>query len=149
MSPRRTLFADDFRKQPRGPYLFDRWLAVPPLESPLGQFNIVLRQTPDADLVAAANALAGFLAENADAVLAAVHDSYLMCSYDEVWMEGRQIPTGLSAAGIWQYLDDPMIAVDRTRGGNISGVFYFSPQWDPEHGLYLKVLDGRVVRTEP
>jgi hypothetical protein len=129
------LIAGDFRKRARGPYAFDRWLAVPPLDTPLGRFDVELRQMPDSDLLATANALAGFLVGNPDAVSAAVHDDYVAHSYDEGWMEDCEIPMGLAAAGILRYLEDSTIMVDRTGDGHTRGVIYFSPLWDPEHGV--------------
>jgi hypothetical protein len=149
MSPRRTLYAADFRKQPRGPYLFDRWAAVPALDTPLGRFKVELNIEPDAELVATANALADFLAEHADAVVAAVYDNYLSGCYNEGWMESCQVPTGLAAAQVVRYLNNPTISVRRARDGGTSGVIYFSPQWEEEHGLYLKVSGGRVLQTDP
>ena len=144
MSLRRVLVVEDF--QPRGP---SRWIAVLPLDSPLGQFRVSLRYAPDAGLVAAANAVADYIAEKAETVLAAAHADYVAHSHDEGWMEGCEVPLGLTAAEIRQYLNDPTIAIDRIGTGQVSSVIYFSPQWDQEHGLYLKVLDGRIARTEP
>jgi hypothetical protein len=149
MSPLRTLTANDFRRQPRGRYLFDRWLAVPPLDTPLGRFKVDIRHEPDAVLVAAGNELAEFLVTNSASVLAAAHRHYLAYCDDEWWMEGCDVPIGLSANDIVPYLNDPTVAVDRRGNGTISGVIYFSPQWDTEHGLYLKVVDGSVVPTTP
>ena len=100
-------------------------------------------------MVAAANALAEFLFGNAGAVLAVVQENYLASCWNEDWMNGCGVPVGLSVAAMCKYLSDSTIAVDLATDGGVSAVIYFSPQWDLEHGLYLKVEGGRVVRTDP
>jgi hypothetical protein len=121
MTPRRVLVIDDF--QPRGSYIPNRWIAVPPLDA--------------------------LLAENTAAVLVAAHSDYLARCYDEGWMDGCEVPLGLSISEIQRYLENPVIAVDRTQNRGISAMICFNTKWDPEHGLYLEVVDGRVTRTEP
>jgi hypothetical protein len=53
--------ADDFEKQPRGPYHFDFWLSKQPISTPMGDFIAELRELPNEELLQEANVLTAFV----------------------------------------------------------------------------------------
>ena len=145
MSPDRTLTLDDFHKQPRGPYSFDRWVATPPLENPLGPFDVEFREPPDGELVWHANDLAIFVTRNHDAILDAIYENYLRAAEETGWMKACGVPARLQRETVPKYLRSREIGVDRKSDGRIDGTLYFSPLWDIEHGIYLEVVAGKVL----
>jgi hypothetical protein len=145
--PLPTLTAESFQKQPPGPYAFDRWLSAP-LPNPIGSFEVELLEPPDAELLLEINALAQFVTDNPDAVLKAIHEAYLVIADDREWMTICEVPANLPIDRVAQYLSSRQISAERKRDGRIIGTIYFTPQWDEEHGLYLEVLDGKVIAKE-
>ena len=141
----RIFTADDFGKQPRGPRLFDFWLAKRPLENPLGPFDVELREPPDEELLRHVNDLVAFVSLEYDGVLNQVYEHYRRTAEDKFWMETSGVPRRLPEHLVTHYLRSRTIVVLRNRNGQIVSTIYLSSRWDVEHGILLGVVNGRAV----
>src|SRR4051812_44164091 len=88
--------ADDFEKQPRGPYSFDFWLSKRPVATPMGDFVAEFREPPDAGLLAEVNALSEFLRNNVEEVWDRVYEHYERAAEHRDWMKSCGVPARLS-----------------------------------------------------
>lgn len=141
----RTFAADDFEQAPRGRRLFDLWRAKQPLENPIGPFEVDMDAPPDEELLRPVNELAAFVSAEYDAILDAVYEHYLHYAEDRWWMKSCEVPRRLRVDQVKGYLRRRSISVRRDQQGVARGSIYFSPQWDPEHGIDFVVVNGRLV----
>ena len=147
MSPHRTLTADNFERQPRGPYLFNFWHANQRVPTSFGEFiieaHMPLEDTapPDPEMVRQASSLAEFVRTHPDAVLDRIYEHYQIVSKQQHWMDICEVPLGLDRNGLTPYLMSLSLVVDRDHS---EPTIHVSPQWDDEHAIYLAVRDGDV-----
>jgi len=141
----RTFTADDFEQAPRGRRLFDLWRAKHPLENTIGPFEVEMDATPDEELLRVANELAALISADYDAILNAIYEHYLRCAEDRFWMKSCEVPRRLRVDQVKGYLRSRSISVRRDPQGAARGSIHLSPQWDPEHGIVLGVVNGRWV----
>ena len=76
-----------------------------------------------------------------DRVTQLVFQQYKLVSADSDWLEDCEMPNGLDADQLGPYLRARTLSVSRDlddRNEPYSARVYMSPQWDEEHGLYLK-----------
>jgi hypothetical protein len=149
MSPVRSLIAHDFDIAPRGPYLFDRWIAKEPVENPLGPFDVELRQEPDEVLLRHANELVAFISSEYDVVLNAVYEHYQQTAEQKHWMKSCGVPIGLAEGRVKKYLRSRAIVVRYHRQGLVDAAIYIRPRWDIEHGIHLGLNHGRLFPNPP
>jgi hypothetical protein len=135
--------ADDFEKQPRGPYRFDFWLSKRPVATLMGDFIAELREPPDAKLLAKANALADYLCNNIEEVWGKVYEHYQRVAEHQDWMKSCGVPARLGRSGILRYLRSRQIVVIRD-GDEVDGTIFIDPLWDVEHKIHLR-LKGDVL----
>jgi hypothetical protein len=145
MSQIRTFVLDEFEQEPRGRRLVDFWRAKEPLASPIGSFEVDLDAPPDAELLREVNELAVVVATQYDAVLELIYDHYLQFAVDRGWMKSCDVPRGLRIDQVTRYLRSRSISVRRNPEGVAHGTIFISPRWDPEHGVDLVVVNGRVL----
>jgi hypothetical protein len=145
MSSTRTLSLEDFDQEPRGPRLFDSWRAREPLDNPLGPFEIELQDPPDEELLGEMNRLVAMVSDQYDAILNIVFEHYLVLSEDKFWMKSCEVPRGLREAKLKRYIEGRSIVVRRNPQGWMVGVVFISPQWEPEHGISLEAVNGKLV----
>jgi hypothetical protein len=134
------MIADDFEKQPRGPYRFDYWLSKQPISTPMGDFIAEVREPPDGELLKQVNILAAFLQSNIEEVWDKVYEHYQRVAADRHWMKSCGVPTRLDRNGILRYLRSRQIVVERD--GGVDGVIFIDPLWDVEHKIHLRLEDG-------
>lgn len=101
---------------------------------------------PDEELLREANELAAFVAAEYDAILDAVYEHYLQCAEDRWWMKSCGVPRRLRVDQVKCYLRSRSISVRRDPQGAVRGTIYINPQWEPEHGIDLSVVSGRLIR---
>jgi hypothetical protein len=141
----RTFSVDDFELERRGPRLFDSWRARTSLDNPLGKFDVVLDDPPDEELVKHLNELATAVSTEYDAILNIVYDDYLRASEQKYWMKGCGVPLRLREHRVARYVESRVISVRRKQNGAISAEVSLRPQWEPEHGLRLLLVNGRFA----
>ena len=92
---------EDFRKQRRGPYAFDRWRWNDRVTTKLGSLAVELSvmdddpTPPDDTMIAVAEALASFAKANDDMLLDLIYGHYRYAE-KEGWLEFWDVPAGLS-----------------------------------------------------
>lgn len=141
----------DFRKEPKGPYLFEYWSSLSSLPSQIGRFNIELQMPegsePDSQMLSEASQLASAFQGNASGVVAKVYEHYLEMQQHTEWLQECGVPEHLSVAELQNYIRSRSLVVSRDdhNGEPVysSGV-YVSPLWDIEHGIYLCITPGGV-----
>jgi len=139
--------ADDFRIQPRGPYLFNFWHADQRVTTPFGDFvveaHMPLEDTdpPDAEMIRQANKLAEFTRKHSKAVLQKIYEHYQDAAHDVKWMERCGVPVGLAQDALAPYIDVLNLVVHRDRS---EPTIYVVPRWDHEHAIKLAVRARKV-----
>lgn len=141
----RIVTAEDFEKAPRGRRLSDHWRVRTPLDSPVGTFDIELDAPPDDELLARANELIAAVTNQHGAILRLIYADYERAAEDRHWMKGCGVPRHLETDQVTQYLRYRAISVHRDQKGRISGSIFISPLWEIEHGIYIGVMNGRLV----
>jgi hypothetical protein len=132
------MIADDFEKQPRGPYLFDFWLSKQPISTTMGDFIAELREPPDGELLEEVNVLTAFVQSNIEEVWDKVYEHYQRVASVRQWMKSCGVPTRLDRKGILPYLRSRQIVVERDEG-EVDGVIFIDPLWDVEHKINLRL----------
>src|SRR5262245_11913869 len=90
----------DFRKQRRGPYAFDRWRCKDRVATKLGDLAVELAvhddsaEPPDDTMIAVAEELANFAQANGELLLDLIHGHYRYAE-KEGWLEFWGVPAGL------------------------------------------------------
>lgn len=140
---------DDFKKQDRGPRLYDHWLHPDPIPTPLGPFFVELMPDggePDIRMVEEAVSLVEFLRSNAQAIVNHVHEHYRHHIEHHEWMEECGVPLDLETSDLVPFLRVRSIVVERDGGPppTYEAWFYVSPQWDVEHAIYLSLTNGTL-----
>jgi hypothetical protein len=145
----------DFERQPRGPYLFDWWLARQRVPTPLGLFSVQFQMLgdddtnpPDDEMLRRAAELVRYAETHGDFILDIVVGHYLRAAEDCEWLEVCGVPQGLGRDRIADYVrEDRILVVSRhlTWDQPYSSAIYVVPLWDEEHALSLDFRDGAIV----
>jgi len=147
---------EDFKKQKRGPYLFD-WFRHPnTINSRLGVFSLELTvemdKVPNQAMADAMEKLIGKFEKNKDMIAQMVFKEYLTIAKAEPdWLESCEVPLNLSIDDLAPFIkaqaltvsDDVDDAEDRHHPR-----VYMSPQWDEEHGFYLQFEGDHIERVD-
>jgi hypothetical protein len=73
---------EDFEQQPRGPFLFNHWIAKQRVPTPLGDFSVEARtpmndpEPPDERMLQQVNMLAAFVLADPDKILDKIYEHY-------------------------------------------------------------------------
>jgi hypothetical protein len=143
----RTFKPDDFQLEPRGLRHSDTWSARVPIDNPLGKFDVTLDQRPDDELLQHVNELATAVANEYDAILNILYEDYLRASEQKYWMKGCGVPLRLREHRVTRYLERRAISVWRRENGAIAAEVSISPQWEPEHGIRLLLVNGHLASS--
>ena len=136
----------DFAKQPRGPLAFDSWLCKTQLQTPLGPFDIELREPPDGESVGALNELGPALLSRSHELLSQILASYQLAAENKYWMKDCGVPRNLERDQLIQYLRDRTITIARNRERRLEVTVDITPKWDIEHGIHWTFESQRLVR---
>jgi len=145
----------DFERQPRGPYLFDRWVGRQRIVTSLGLFSVEFQMLgdddtnpPDNEMLSRASELVRYAESHIDFIRDVVFGHYLLAAEDREWLDACGIPQGLSRDRIADYVrDDRSLVVSRhfRWGEPYSSAIHIVPLWDEEHALTLDFRDGAIV----
>jgi hypothetical protein len=145
---------EDFRKQHRGPYAFDRWRWKDRLTTKLGDLVVELSimdddpTPPDDTMVTIADELASFAKANDEMLLDLIFGHYRYAE-KEGWLEFWGVPRGLSRAEILSQVESIALCVQRDREEAIpyDAAVFVNPNWDKEHKLDLRYRKGKIVEV--
>lgn len=151
MTPMRL---QDFRKQRRGNYDFDRWQWKKRVDTKLGQLVVELSTLdddptpPDATMVALAQELTAFATARDDLLLDLIHGHYLYAE-KKGWLEFWKVPAGVGREEVLSQVESIELSVQRVpeEDGQYDALVYVRPKWDPEHALYLRYRKGKIVEV--
>jgi len=148
----------DFEKQPRGPYLFDWWVAQQRIATPLGLFSVEFQisgdddtDPPDEEMLRRANGLVSYTESQGEFILDIVYGHYryyLLSAENRDWLEECGVPRDLSRNKIADYVrEDRSLVVTRNLGWEqpYSSTIHVVLLWDEEHALSLDFRDGAIV----
>ena len=140
---------DQFVRQDRGPYLFDRWQWPDRVPTLLGDLIVELSASddeppPDAAMVATAEELAAFAAGNGDLLLDLIYGHYRHAE-ERGWLSFWGVPPELPRAGVLSQVESVELLVRRGEELRPEAVVFVNPCWDPEHKLELSFHGGRIV----
>jgi len=145
----------DFEKQPRGPYLFDRWVGRQRIATSLGSFSVEFHisndddtNPPDDEMLSRATGLLSYTESHSELILDIVFGHYLLAAEKGDWLEGCGVPRGVTRNEIRDYVrDDRSLVVARHLGWDrpYSSLIHVVPLWDEEHALSLEFHDGVIV----
>jgi|SRR5579883_1471416 len=140
---------DQFVRQDRGPYRFDRWQWPERVPTLLGNLLVELSTSdgeppPDAEMVAAAEELAAFAVENGDLLLDLIYGHYRYAE-ENGWLSFWGVRPGLGRDRVLKRVQSVELAVRRGRDGRPDAGVFVNPRWDPEHKLDLSYSGGRIV----
>lgn len=132
----------DFDKQPRGPYHFDRWLLSTKVETPIGDFDVELREPPDDAQIQVATQFVLVALGRSDEILDKIYEHYERLAKNREWLRQCGVPTQLTPRGVLRYVRSLSIVVIREyESGGLIGSLFVDPLWDVEHKIDL-VLEG-------
>lgn len=139
---------DDFQKHDVE-YPGENYVRSTPVPSLLGDFTVEMTvgegEVPDQDLMDRLQGLIDRFQRDAEKVASLLHESYReFVEQDPEWFEDVDIPTDLKVDQLAAYLDFRSLTIDSEpnhRGEEFPARVYISPQWDEEHGFYLR-FDG-------
>jgi hypothetical protein len=140
---------DQFVRQDRGPYRFDRWQWPERVPTLLGDLLVELSTSdgeppPDAAMAAAAEELAGFAAANGDLLLDLIYGHYRYAE-ENGWLSFWGVRPKLSRKRVLSQVESVELAVRRGDGGRPEAGVFVNPRWDPEHKLDVSYSGGRIV----
>jgi hypothetical protein len=126
----------DFKKQPRGPYLFDTWLWDQSIETTIGTLPVELYcdidTLPSDAMISLANELAVF-AETYSTLLLDIIYGHYRCAEARDWLRYWNVPAGLARSEVISQVESIILNV---HADLFAGV-HIDPHWDPEHKLSL------------
>ncbi len=143
----------EFKKQRRGPRLFDRWLWKKSVATPLGNFSVELQMgvgdtnPPDDEMVKRAAELVQYAEAHGDCILDIVFGYYRLAGESD-WLDMAGVPTGLTRQAVSsQVRDDRTLVVSRHLDWDepYDSAIHVVPLWDEEHALSLELRDGQIV----
>jgi hypothetical protein len=146
----------DFKKQPRAPYSFNRWIRDKPVATALGEFTVDLhvhsdKNPPDDEMLRRAAELVRYMEQHGDYVLDVLYGDYLRAAEDGYMdalleLEGAE---GLTRENVCDYLGEGsqglIVARDPEYEDGYESAIYLIPEWDDEHALSLVFRDGKIV----
>jgi hypothetical protein len=145
----------DFEKQPRGPYLFDWWVARQQIETPLGLFSVEFQMLgeddtnpPDDEMLKRASELVSYAENSGNFILDIVFGDYLRAALAPGWLEACEVPRRVRRDRIGDYLrENGSLVVSRHLNWDepYSSAIHVCPLWDEEHALTLDLRDGAIV----
>jgi hypothetical protein len=148
----------DFEKQPRGPYLFDRWVAQQRIATPLGLFSVEFQilgdddtDPPDEEMLRRVTGLVSFTESHGEFILDIVYGhyrQYLLSAENRDGLEGCGVSRDLNRNKIADYVrEDRSLVVTRQLGWDqpYSSSIHIVPLWDEEHALSLDFRNGAIV----
>ena len=147
---------EEFEKQDRGPYLFDRFRHRDTVDSRLGSFSIELivnmDKAPNQDMANAMRILIDRFEKNEEEIAQMVFREYRAIAESQPdWLEDCEVPLTLSIDGLEPFLTARVLSVS----DDVDDVddqyrprVYMSPQWDEEHGFYLKFDSDKMERVD-
>lgn len=144
---------EDFRKQRRGPYAFDRWQWKQRVASKLGALVVELSlldknpTPPDEAMVAVAQELATFVLAHEETILDLIHGHYRYAE-KEGWLEFWKVPAGIRREDILSQVSIELaVARDLDEKAPYEASVHVDPTWDPEHKLDLRYRKGKIVEA--
>jgi hypothetical protein len=144
----------EFQKQPRGPYLFDRWLWDKRVSTPLGEFSVELlmlgnddTHPPDEEILRRASELVRYVEANGEYILDIVFGYYRLAGEND-WLDLAGVSRGHTRETVSSLVrDDRTLVVSRHLEWDepYDSVIHIAPLWDVEHALSLEFHNGQIV----
>ena len=126
----------EFKKQPRGPYLFDTWLWDCKVDTALGSLPVELYCNIDANpteaMVDRASNLVSFAVANGALLNDIIYGHYRYAEANDR-LEYWNVPAGLARSEIMEQVVSIILNVH----ADLFSSIHVDPRWDPEHKLSL------------
>ncbi len=127
-----------------------------PVASPMGDFTVEMTveegASPDQTLFEKCRALVDQFVQDVDKITELLHESYRdVAEEDPDWFEEAEIPTDLRPDQLADLLETRSLTISSEpnhRGEEYPARVYISPEWDEEHGFYLKFAGSSWEQVE-